>query len=225
MAAPNNSNFYFRRLVVFGLFGVLCLVGPIGVICLSIAVFLWEKPLGEPSKIWKLYEDGSVKDGELWFPTCEWSGNIFRHDHRYGIRRLNLETGIEQDSGMIIPSDIDLEVLTWVGDHLFSFNDVNFPSKRIDFIEISRSVPRQNESDHDLSTWHRRSNLFEFEGQATFIGESEAEAFRLLHWTGERWIDGREIQLPGRNRIWKRDHEQNRDVLQSPTSNPASAAI
>ena len=85
---------------------VLSLVLPLVVIIWSATTALKDKLVwGRPSNVLKLHHTGSVRNGELWFAEAHLDDNPNATAKESRIKRLDLQTGVERDTGLVVAGD------------------------------------------------------------------------------------------------------------------------
>ncbi len=220
---------------------VLSLVLPLGVIAWSAATALKDKLVwGRPSNVLKLHNTGSVRDGELWFAEAELDANPTATAKQSRIKRLDLQTGVERDTGLVDAGDFAHP--KWLDDKLYLVaSNAIYEAKGDSLVPLANSLPSMGPS-HSL--------VFLYEGRLTTIREREAGRWYLTHliegqriedqwikgqwidgqwvdgrWVDGRWVDGREIVLPGPNLAWHEDQERGQTVLLPRTSQPAHGTV
>ncbi len=195
---------------------VLSLVLPLGVIAWSAATALKDKLVwGRPSSVLKLHQTGSVRDGELWFAEAHLDDNPNATAKESRIKRLDLQTGTERDTGLVVAGDFAHP--KWLSDKLYLLTSNAIYEVRGDsLVQIAASLPSMGPS-HSL--------VFLYEDRLTTIRERETRRRCLAHLIDGQWVDGREIVLPGPNLAWHDDHERGKTVLLPRTSQPASGTV
>jgi hypothetical protein len=123
MASRQGQQSTRFQLFTFVATTTLSFVLPAGLIFWSITQTFAEKPFGLPSTEIHMYFRGSVKDGELWYAVAQfpdrapWATKL--SEKRIRVVRLNLETGIKQETGLTIDGDWGTPL--WIGDELFFY--------------------------------------------------------------------------------------------------------
>ena len=195
---------------------VLSLVLPLGVIEWFAATALKDKLVwGRPWDVLKLHPTGSVRDGELWFTEAQLDANPTARAKESRIKRLDLQTGGERDTGLVVVGDFAHP--KWLGDKLYLVSSNAIYEVRGDsLVQIAASLPSMGPS-HGL--------VFLYEDRLTTIRERETGRRYLTHLIDGQWIDGREIVIPGPDLAWHEDHERGQTVLLPRTSQPAHGAV
>ncbi|MCX7410015.1 MAG: RDD family protein [Planctomycetales bacterium] len=195
---------------------VLSLVLPVVVIIWSATTALNDKLVWErPWDILKLHPLGSVRDGELWFTEAQLDANPTVRAKESRIKRLDLQTGVERDTGLVVAGDFAHP--KWLGDKLYLVSSNAIYEVRGDsLVQIAASLPSMGPS-HSL--------VFLYEDRLTTIRERETGRRYLTHLIDGQWVDGREIVLPGPDLAWYHDHERGQTVLLPRTSQPAHGAF
>ncbi|MEK6259833.1 MAG: RDD family protein [Planctomycetota bacterium] len=187
---------------------VLSIVLPAGLIGWSVASALQDKPiLGRPSNVFKIYQ-GGVKHGELWFSESRLKGNpaLSLFDSR--IKRLDLQTGVEHDTGLVVPNDFAYSI--WFGERLYVLTSARiYEVAGTSLVEIGRMLPRSATVN---------SSLFLHDDHLTTVRETDDGGICLAHLIDGQWKDGRPIVLPGQDRVWHDDQQRDRQVLLPLTS-------
>lgn len=187
---------------------------PVTIVTISIHSALAGKLFGLPSAEYKIYQ-GPLVAGELWYTLATYVGDpSIQANVRCHIKRLDLQTGAEQDTGFRVE-----------GDSLFPVS-LNGEVCGVSHSDIYRFLGQKTEKIRRPS---RSSGYFPvpfiYEGQLTEIVETPAKGFRLAHWVDGHWIDGRSILLPGFDRVWSQDLVRDKQVLlPRSTEQPALAA-
>lgn len=195
---------------------VLSLVLPLVVIIWSATTALKDKLVwGRPSNVLKLHHTGSVRNGELWFAEAHLDDNPNATAKESRIKRLDLQTGVERDTGLVVAGDFAHP--KWLSDKLYLLTSNAIYEVRGDsLVQIAASLPSMGPS-HSL--------VFLYEDRLTTIRERETGRRSLTHLIDGQWVDGREIVLPGPDLTWQRDHERAQTVLLPRTSQPASGTV
>ena len=195
---------------------VLSLVLPLGVLEWFAATALKDKQVwGRPSDILKLHHTGSARDGELWFAEAQLDGNSNAMAKESRIKRLDLQTGVERDTGLVVAGDFAHP--KWLSDKLYLVSSNAIYEVRGDsLVQIAASLPSMGPS---------YSLVFLYEDRLTTIRERETGRRYLTHLIDGQWVDGREIVIPGPNLAWHEDQERGRTVLLPRTSLPPQGAV
>ena len=199
---------------------VLSLVLPVVVIVWSATTALKDKLVwGRPSNILKLHHTGAVRDGELWFAEAQLHGNsnaLITLVKESRIKRLDLQTGIERDTGLVVAGDFAHS--KWLDGKLYLVTTNAIYEVQEDLlVQIAASRPNISLPSHSL--------VFLYEGRLTTIRERETGRRYLTHLIDGQWVDGREIVIPGPNLAWDDDHERGQTVLLPRTSLPPQGAV
>jgi uncharacterized RDD family membrane protein YckC len=166
------------------------------------------KLLGQTSGEHKIYQ-GCLRNGELWFAVLKPKGDPLMPEADCLIKRLDLETGIECDTGLVIAGR-DFGYPIWMGDELY--------------VETFSAIYRkEGTSLKRVSTNPGRSTSlivppFLYQDQLTTVVETNDGGFRLLHLLEDKWAEGRKILLPTPGRVWYHDPQRDRRVLLPLTS-------
>ncbi len=199
---------------------VLSLVLPVVVIIWSATTALKDKLVwGRPSNVFKLHHTGSVRDGELWFAEAHLDDNsnaLITLVKESRIKRLDLQTGVERDTGLVVAGDFAHP--KWLGDKLYLVaSNAIYEVQGDALVQIVASRPGISLPSHSL--------VFLYEDRLTTIRERETGRRYLTHLIDGQWVDGREIVLPGPDLTWHHDHERGQTVLLPRTSQPASGTV
>ena len=189
---------------------VLSIVLPVGLIGWSVASALQDKPmiLGRPSNVFKIYQ-GGVKHDELWFSETRLKGGTVAlplFDCR--IKRLDLQTGAEHDTGLVVPNDFALSLR--LGERLYVFTSaLIYEAVGTSLVKLASSLPRSATVN---------SSLFLHDDHLTTVRETDDGGICLAHLIDGQWKDGRPIVLPGQDLVWHDDQQRLRQVLLPRTS-------
>ncbi len=182
---------------------VLSIALPTGLIGWSVAAALRDKPiLGRPSNVFKIYQ-GAVKDGELWFSETRMRGTAALPLFDCRIKRLDLQTGAERDTGLMVPNDDAYSIR--LGEKLYVLTSARiYEVVGTSLVEIARLLPRGAPVN---------SSLFLHDDHLTTVRETDDGGICLTHLIDGQWKDGRLIVLPGPDRVWRDDQQRQRQVL------------
>lgn len=181
---------------------VLSIVLPFAMVCWSALAEMRDKGIaGSPSKVARYYL-GSVQQGELWHAEMRLSSNLSAAPSECRILRLNLETGVEHDTGLKTPREFGRP--QWMGGTLYFVTQAGiFRREGNEFAKLVTLPPP--------GSFH--SSVFLWEGQLTMIRPDDDGGFRLVHVSDGEWINGRPILLPDATRVWYDDPQRGRRVL------------
>ena len=192
---------------------VLSLVLPLGVIEWFAATAMMDKLVwGRPSNVLKLHHTGSVRNGELWFAEAQLDGNSNATAKESRIKRLDLQTGVERDTGLVVAGDFAHP--KWLGDklHLMTSNAI--------YEAVGDSAVPLTTSLRDAPNSH--SLLFLYDDRLTTIHQLPDGRHCLSHLIDGQWQDGRPIVLPGPHVFWHEDRQRDRMVLSPRSSQQTS---
>jgi len=152
-----------------------------------------------------------MKNGELWYPLIEFSNDRRHWVTRRQIMRLNLETGIENPTGIeLVPADESWGVPIWIGENLFISTSLASMTHEVSQVIGHSLVKLDSTWLKSISTW---DPPFEYEGHLTMVEATKSGSFRLISWVDGKWSAGREILLPEPNQGWFDDPGRSRKVL------------
>jgi uncharacterized RDD family membrane protein YckC len=180
---------------------VLSIVLPVAVACWSVLSAMRDKGIaGAPSQVVRYYW-GSVKNGELWHAEMRVPSNLSVPLIESRILRLDLESGVEHDTGLKTP---EFGRPLWMNGTLhFVTETAIYRQEGNEFSKLATLPPPES----------LHSAVFLWEGQLTMIRQADEGGFRLVHVLDGEWIDGRPILLPEANRVWHDDQQRGRRVL------------
>ncbi len=195
---------------VVGIFVVVCLslVLPFVIVAGAIASALSGKPFGFSASEYVEY-GGPTKDGELWHVSAPQFANMqFATTEEFRLRRLDLTTGIDHDTGIVVRGPFCAR--TFVKDVLF-LNTGNGIYEVVD-----KAVKRVAVSPAMSAVLSQLP--FAYDDQLTMVRFTDDGGYRLIHLIDGHWIDGRKVLFPTAGRFWYRDDERDRLVLLPLTS-------
>ena len=198
-----------RIAAVVGIFVVvsLSLVLPSVIVAGAISSALSGKPFGE-----FILNKGPVRDGELWHLSAPMSANTqFLAIEEFQLHRLDLKTGIDRDTGIVVP----FCARTFVKDVLFLNTDDGI------YEVVDKTVKRVADSPEKSAKF---TKPFAYNDQLTMVRGTDDGACRLIHLVDGHWIDGRKVLFPGAGRFWYWDDERDRLVLLPRTSKEPPSA-
>ena len=199
-----------RIAAVVGIFVVVCLslVLPFVIVAGAIASALSGKPFGFSASEYVEY-GGPTKDGELWHVSAPQFANMqFATTEEFRLRRLDLTTGIDHDTGIVVRGPFCAR--TFVKDVLF-LNTGNGIYEVVD-----RAVKRVADSPAMSAVLSQLP--FAYYDQLTMVRFTDDGGYCLIHLIDGHWIDGRKVLFPTAGRFWYRDDERDRLVLLPLTS-------
>lgn len=91
-------------IAVVALLAIVSIALPVGIVYLAVANFFAGRTLGVPANVNKVYQ-GVLENSELWFSDHHFLRDASRPQFECRIMRLNLETGVEQDSGIKLTNE------------------------------------------------------------------------------------------------------------------------
>ena len=105
-ATANDLKNDSGRIVFSASIVLLSVALPVGIVIWSVISTMSGKPLGRASNEFKDYF-GVLHGGELWFPVLRFSDKHDPSDYtgEWRIKRLDLETGVERDTGLATGSE------------------------------------------------------------------------------------------------------------------------
>ncbi|MBC8116041.1 MAG: RDD family protein [Candidatus Saccharimonas sp.] len=192
---------------------VLSIVLPVALACWAVLSEMRDKGIADvPSKRVR-YHYGSVKNRELWHAELQLSSNVSAPPIESRILRLDLETGVERDTGLVVNGEAGWPM--WMGDSLFVVSrSAVFRCEENSLVKVAALPPP--------SPWFHAST-FLWEDRLTTISQTDDGGFHLVHLSDKGWIPGRAILLPTSGRVWYDDQQRGRRVLLPLTSQqPAS---
>ncbi|WP_010581680.1 RDD family protein [Schlesneria paludicola] len=202
LGKTSDSAAFARSGYAMSLIVLLSILLPVGIAVISIHTAISGKPFGFPTHESKIYQ-GPLIGSELWFTVAKLTGNPALPSSVHSrIKRLDLETGIERETGFEVDGDgvfpVRLNEEIYGVSHTAIYRFGAQPMEKI--LRPARApgyfpVP------------------FLYEGRLTDIAETNRGGFRLVHWTGDHWVDGRAILLPDFDRVWWHDPQRERRVL------------
>ncbi|MCX7411319.1 MAG: RDD family protein [Planctomycetales bacterium] len=192
---------------------VLSIVLPVAVICWAAGAELRDKGIAVmPSKVARNYI-GSVNKGELWHAELYLSSNPSGPPVKSRVMRLNLETGVECETGLAVHGEFGRPL--WFGGELYFQTDTAiFQRLESEFVKIA-ALPIST------STFH--ASVFLWEGRLTTIRRNTTGSCRLVHLSNGNWIEGRPVLLPQPGSVWYDDMQRGRLVLLPRTSQPPTS--
>ena len=192
---------------------VLSLVLPVVVIIWSATTALKDKLVwGRPSNVLKLHHTGSVRNGELWFAEAHLDDNPNATAKESRIKRLDLQTGVERDTGLVVAGDFAHP--KWLGDKLYLVaSNAIYEAVGDSVIPLTASLPDRPNS-HSL--------LFLYDDRLTTVHRLPDGRHCLSHLIDGQWQDGRPILLPGPDVFWQEDRQRDRTVLSPRSSQQTS---
>ena len=82
---------------------IVSIVLPMGIVAAVVFAEMRDKGIaGSPSKMQRAYY-GFLSQGELWHTDVKSSSNPFAPPIETRVMRLDLETGVERDTGLVVP--------------------------------------------------------------------------------------------------------------------------
>ena len=196
------------RIIVSALMILLSIILPVGVVWWSVNSAAPENPFRRSSAESRQYAQGSVRNGELWFPVHIYSSRW--RSHRLietRIKRLNVTTGRISETDLVIENETAQPV--WMDDELYIFSKTAIYKMEGTSVNKLALIPE--------STGFFHVTPFLYDGQLTTIietfdnrGQLTEDEFRLVHLVDGKWVDGRKILLPGRGRQFQIDRTQGR---------------
>jgi uncharacterized RDD family membrane protein YckC len=211
---PTNNP---RRIAAILLVVFLSIVLPVGASYFWIKPFLTGKPWGFRSNEYKGY-DRTIKNGEMWFASVELSASFlakertqtskFAPSHEYKIKRLDLTTGVETDTGLVPYGPMCSQL--WMNNELY-LNTGNGVYKA-----DASSLKKIAESPLPMAALlsaPMHSRVFVYDNQITTVVDADNGAFRLIHLVNGNWVEGRRVRFPRRDRVWDYDDQRERVTL------------
>ena len=192
-----------RNVIGLGLVVLLSIAIPIGIAGRLVYVAFAGRILGQPSSD-QMYYHGTLLNGEVWhefFRSIPEAVPPLHYECR--IKRLNLTTGIDIDTGIGIVGESLYSIR--LNDELY-WGGINGIYKLADN-KLERLAPMPQDS----STFD--SMPFVFHDQITTIVEISDGGFRMVHLNGDHWVDGRKILLPGLGRVSYNDPQRQRKAF------------
>ena len=186
----------------------LSLVLPFVIVTGAISSVLLGKPVCEIT----VY-NGPVRDGEIWHVSAPVFANKQLETEESQLRRLDLKTGIDRDTGIVVHGARCER--TFVKDVLFLNTDDGI------YEVVDRTVKRVADSPEKLA---ELTKPFAYNDQLTMVRVNDDGAYRLIHLVDGHWIDGRKVLFPGAGRFWYWDDERDRLVLLPLTSKEPPSA-
>ena len=196
------------RMIVSALMILLSIILPVGIVWWSVTSAVPENTFRRSSTESRQYAQGSVRNGELWFPVHIYSSRW--RSHRLietRIKRLNLTTGRISETDLVIENETAHPV--WMDDELYVFSKAAIYKMEGTSVKKLALIPE--------STGFFHVSPFLYDGQLTTIietfdnrGRFCDDEFRLVHLVDGKWVDGRKILLPGRGRQFKIERTQGR---------------
>ena len=182
----------------------LSLALPLVVIVWSATTALKDKLVwGRPSNVLKLHHTGSVRNGELWFTEAQLDDNPTATAKQSRIKRLDLQTGVERDTGLVDAGDFAHP--KWLGDKLYLVaSNAIYEAVGDSVIPLTASLPDRPNS-HSL--------LFLYDDRLTTVHRLPDGRHCLSHLIDGQWKNGRPILLPGPAPVWHDDQQRNHKVL------------
>lgn len=190
---------------------LLSLMIPVAALYGTYRAALANKPFGRPSRESKIYQ-GSMHDGELWFLSYLVHDNTLNPKFEVAMKRINLETGIEHDTGLRVHNEDCFPL--WLNGELYGIGSAAIYRKEGNaFKEVAvRPKPSANVA----------SVPFIWDDRLTFIVEFPDGAFRMVHLVNGTWQPGRAILLPETDSEWWDDPQTGRRILKSHSSEEQS---
>ncbi len=184
---------------------LLSIALPVGMVAWTITSALSHKSLGRISNEPRRYNEGSIRNGELWYPVFQSSAGWLSHRlQETRFQRVNLTTGNEVATGLVLSSEAARPL--WMNDQLYATSSTAI------FRMEGTSVKK-------LATLPANSGFFHvtpflYDGQVTTVAETVDAAglvrddeFRLVHLANDQWVIGRKILLPGLSRTWSHNSD------------------
>jgi len=186
----------------------LSVVLPFVFVAGAISSALSGKPFGFSASEYIEY-NGPTKDGELWHVSAPLFANMqFATTEEFRLRRLDLTTGIDRDTGIVVRGPFCAR--TFVKDVLFLNTGSGI------YGVVDKTVKRVADSPAMSAVLSQLP--FEYDDQLTMVRFTDDGGYRLIHLVDGHWIDGRKVLFPGAGRFWYRDDERDRLVLLPLTS-------
>lgn len=189
---------------------VLSILLPSGLVAWTVTSVLEGKIWGRPSNVFRLFQMG-VKSGEMWFSETRLTTNPAVPngiiDSR--IKRLNLQTGVEKDTGLVVPDDVG--AIHTIDEKLYVFTQTKiYEAVGNSLVELASLPPRS-------ATFHSSIFLGE-DNRLTLVRQMGDGDYRLIHLVDGQWKQGRPILLPEMDRVWHDDLQRGRRVVLPRTS-------
>lgn len=172
-----------RRLLIIVSTVALSLIVPLLIVAGTAAACFHRIPMGkvDPGKTTAHYSQGSIKNGELWFPmytvTARPSLEIFR---------LNLKTGQQTATGLKIQQMYG--TAAWLGDDLYWYTDAEICRIRDNAAESLPQFP--------ISLGTFQSNPFIYHGELSTIHETSNADYDLIQLRNGKWTPVGKVVLP-----------------------------
>ncbi|WP_029247918.1 RDD family protein [Schlesneria paludicola] len=197
---------------------LLSLILPGAIVWWSVSVAMSGTPLRQMANRIPMYSHGWIRNGELWFPAIQlsdewWAGPGTPSSRGTAIRRLDLATGVEHDTGLEVRG-YSVNV-TWIKDELYASSDTAI-------------YKQEGTSLRELAKWPtglRGPNAmpFLYDGKlTTFVSVIDPvsrrpleSVHRLIHLVDGKWVDGAKFVLPASGRLWKKYSQQGRLTIVS----------
>ena len=211
-AEPTTS----RHRVAFAIgIVILSIVLPVVVVGWSVLAEMRDKGISYAPSARQRTHYGSIRKGELWHAETRLSPIPFAPPIETRILRRDLKTGVERDTGLVVPNDYACPL--WIGDELY------VQSLSVLYQSVDNTLVKLAALPTSSGTF--QASLFLWEGRLTTIRQNGDGSYRLIHLSSGQWIDGRPILLPEPGRVFYDDQQRNRRVLLPRTSQQPASQI
>ena len=153
-----------------------------------------------------VYSGAALWKGELWY--SQYTKPEPGQQRECRIHRRNLVSGEDRETKLHLT---DAFVLLATEDRLWIIADNVYETDGESILRTSPQPPLDQPADSGAPTFY--CNHFLLDGLLTMVREYQPERYRIVQLVEGRWRDGAEVILPGMNRKWLDDEQQQRKVL------------
>ncbi len=159
------------------------------------------------------YQAATIWKGNLWYAVSTILPNTRSYKRRMLIHRRNIETGEDQETKLDVITAVQMvatEDRLWIIGGYSDWGTV-YETDGQSVLRTAPSLPPLNYGPSGSRTFD--CNYFVQDGVLSSVREYQPERYRIVHLVEDQWLDGSEVILPGRDRLWEDNLGRDRKVF------------